>query len=72
MFLLSFTIIYDLLIPDVCYYHTNEMNSFMSLFYSAGPWDNGHPAPNFTNFLSSLLIGGILGYGTYKIVTKDN
>ena len=58
---ISFTLIYDLLIPDVCYYHTHEMNSFMSLFYSSGPADNGHPTPNFTNFLVSFVFGGILG-----------
>jgi len=71
MVVVSFTFIYDLLIPDPCYYHTNEMNSFMNLFFSAGPADNGHPEPNLTNFLVSLCIGGFLGYGTYKIVTKD-
>jgi hypothetical protein len=71
MFLLSFTIIYDLLIPDPCYYHTNKMNSFMSLLYSAGPADNGHPVPNFTNFIVSFCIGGILGYAFYKLKTTN-
>ncbi|GGD33254.1 hypothetical protein [Flavobacterium orientale] len=69
MVVLSFTLLYKLLIPDVCYYHTHEMNSFMSLFYSAGPEDNGHPAPNFTNFLISFVFGGILGYALYKLTT---
>ena len=46
------------------------MNSFMSLFYSAGPADNGHPTPNFTNFLVSFALGGIIGYGTYKLINK--
>lgn len=71
MVVLSFTLLYRLLIPDVCYYHTHEMNSFMSLFYSAGPADNGHPAPNLLNCIVSLCVGGILGYGIYKIVTKN-
>ena len=62
MVVLSFTLLYKLLIPDVCYYHTHEMNSFMSLFYSSGPADNGHPTPNFTNFLVSFVFGGIIGY----------
>ncbi|WP_298546496.1 hypothetical protein [uncultured Aquimarina sp.] len=70
MFLISFTLIYDLLIPDICYYHTNEMNSFMNLFYSAGGADNGHPSPNLLNFLFSFFIGGVLGYGIYKAVTN--
>jgi hypothetical protein len=46
------------------------MNSFMSLFYSAGPADNGHPTPNFTNFLVSFVFGGILGYALYKLTTQ--
>jgi len=70
--LTSFTLIYDLLIPDICYYHTNEMNSFMNLFYSAGGADNGHPSPNLLNLISSLIIGGILGYGIYKFLTNKN
>ena len=70
MFLISFTIIYNLLIPDLCYYHTNEMNSFMNLFYSAGGASNGHPEPNILNFITSILIGGILGNGIYKLITK--
>jgi len=70
--LISFTLIYDLLIPDICYYHINEMNPIMNLFYSAGGADNGHPSPNLLNFIFSLFIGGILGYGIYKIVTNKN
>jgi len=72
MFLISFTLIYNLLIPDICYYHTHEMNSFMNLFYSAGGADNGHPSPNFLNLIISLIIGGILGYGIYKYLTNKN
>jgi len=70
MSLISFTLIYDLLIPDVCYYHMNEMNSFMNLFYSAGPAENGHPGPNLLNLIVSLIIGGILGFGMYKLLTN--
>tara|TARA_R110002050_G_scaffold196755_3_gene331746 strand:+ start:1204 stop:1509 length:306 start_codon:yes stop_codon:yes gene_type:complete len=72
MCLISFTLIYDLLIPDICYYHFNEMNSFMNLFYSAGPADNGHPSPNLLNLIISLITGGILGYGNYKYWTNKN
>lgn len=61
-------LIFGLLVPDECYYHTNKMNYFMSLFYSSGPGDNGHPFPNKLNFIISLLIGGFLGYWFYKIV----
>lgn len=70
MCLISFTLIYDLLIPDICCYHLNEMNPFMNIFYSAGPADNGHPSPNLLNLIISLIIGGILGYGIYKYFAK--
>ncbi len=72
MFLFSFTMIYDLLIPDVCYYHMNEMSPFMNLFYSAGGGSNGHPEPNFLNFVLSLFIGGFLGNRIYLIIKKVN
>lgn len=72
MFLINFTVIYDLLIPDVCYYHMNEMNPLMNLFYSAGGGSNGHPEPNFLNFLVSILVGGFIGYKVFKLVMKKN
>ncbi len=72
MSLISFTIIFQSLIPDPCYYHFNEMNSFMNLFYSAGPADNGHPGPNLLNFIVSFSVGGILGFGVYKIMENRN
>ena len=72
VFLISFTIIYELLIPDICYYHTNEMNPFMNLFYSAGGGSNGHPEPNFLNFLVSIFVGGFIGYKVFKLVMKKN
>jgi len=72
MLIVSFTVIYDFFIPDVCYYHENEMNSFMSLFYSAKGGDNGHPSPNFLNFLVSVLIGGGVGYMFFPIFFKKN
>ncbi|MEL0653324.1 hypothetical protein V6246_18025 [Algibacter sp. TI.3.09] len=72
MWIISFTLIYYLLIPDVCYYHFNEMNSFMKLFYSAGGADNRHPSPNSSNAIFSFIIGGILGYVIYKKKTTAN
>ena len=72
MFLINFTMIYDLLIPDACYYHMNEMNPLMNLFYSAGGGSNGHPEPNFLNFLVSIFVGGFIGYKVFKLVMKKN
>ncbi|RXP47716.1 hypothetical protein EC396_12280 [Lutibacter sp. HS1-25] len=70
--LISFTLIYSLLIPDACYYHTHEMNSLMSFFYSAGPASNGHPEPNILNLILSLSIGGVIGYRIYENIDKEN
>lgn len=72
MILNSFTVLYELLIPDICYYHTHEMNSVLSLFYSARPASNGHPGPNILNFILSLLVGGIIGNRIFKLITKKN
>jgi hypothetical protein len=70
MFLLSFTILYDLLIPDLCFYHTNKMNSVMNLFYSSGGASNGHPEPNILNLISSIFAGGFIGYKIYVLLVK--
>ena len=48
------------------------MNPIMNLFYSAGGADNGHPSPNLLNLITSLIIGGILGFGIYKYLTNKN
>ena len=61
-------VIYDVLIPDPCYYHINNMNPMMHFFYDAGPASNGHPFPNSFNFIVAFLIGGILGYQIYRKV----
>lgn len=71
MLLTSYTLIYDLLIPDACYYHMNELNPFIGLFYSSNPASNGHPEPNILNLLISISVGGILGIGIYKILTNE-
>ena len=62
----SFTILYDLLIPDICYYHSHEMNFIMSLFFSASFASNGHPEPNLTNFIISFLVGSLIGFVILK------
>ena len=72
LFLISFTLIYELLIPDICYYHMNDMNPIMNLFYSAGGGSNGHPEPNFLNFIVSIFVGGFIGYKVHKMVMKKN
>lgn len=70
LFLTSFTLLYNLLIPDVCHYHDHEINPIMDLFYSAGPSSGGHPEPTLFNFMFSFLVGGILGNGIYVLLTQ--
>ena len=67
----SFTILYDLLIPDICYYHSHEMNFIMSLFFSASSASNGHPEPNLTNFIVSFLTGSLIGFMIFKKFAKQ-
>lgn len=55
----SFTVVYQTFIPDICYYHTHDMNLVMGWFYSSMPGDNGHPSPNLFNLVFSLVIGGL-------------
>ena len=67
----SFTVLYYLLIPDLCYYHSHEMNYIMSLFFTAYPGSNGHPEPNFINFIVSFLIGSYVGFVIFKKFAKQ-
>lgn len=48
----------------------NEINPFMNLFYSVGVGSNGHPEPNFLNFILSSFIGGFIGYKIYGLTKK--
>jgi hypothetical protein len=66
----SFTWLYDFLIPDPCYYHSNRMNFLMSIFFSSSSASNGHPEPNLTNFIVSFLVGGLIGFVIFKKFAK--
>lgn len=66
----SFTVLYYLFIPDLCYYHSHEMKCIMSLFFSAYPGSNGHPEPNLTNFIVSFLVGSYIGFVIFKKLAK--
>ncbi len=57
---LNFCLINSLIIPDVCYYHTHEMNFILNLFYTSSSASGGHPEPNFFNFLFTLFIGFLI------------
>ncbi len=63
----NMTIIDSLLIPDPCFYHTNEMNPLLSLFYSSSGY---HPEPNIFNIVFILIIGGVIGKWIFKLISK--
>lgn len=70
---LSVTIVYELIIPDICYYHFNEMNPTLELFYDVKGGANGYPSPSFLNLFFSALIGGFSGNLVYSlIINKKN
>ena len=68
--ILNLAIIDKIIIPDPCYYHFNEMNSFMIFFYSASPASGGHPEPNILNLLVTIIIGGLLGKGLIQFISN--
>lgn len=72
MVCVSYFWLYELFIPDICYYHDHEMNPILNIFYSTYPGGNGHPAPNLTNYFLSFFIGGIIGNGLYFLAIKSN
>ncbi len=70
---LNFTVIDKLIIPDPCYYHTNEMNPILKLFYTATSASGGHPEQNIFNLIFTILVGGLIGkliYRLYEIKIK--
>lgn len=72
MLIINYTVIYNLLFPDICYYHTHKMNWVLRLFYNTNPVSNGHPEPNLFNLFLTLSIGGVFGYGVYKAITHKS
>ena len=71
LMLLNQTIVYEILIPDLCYYHENEMNLILELFYAANGGSNGHPEPTILNFFFSLILGGFIGFRIYKAISNN-
>jgi len=58
---LNFAVIDKLIIPDPCYYHTNEMNPILNLFYTSSSASGGHPEMNLFNIIFTIIIGGLIG-----------
>lgn len=58
---LNFAIIDHLIMPDPCYYHTNQMNLVLSFFYTAAAVSGGHPEINLFNIVFTIIFGGLIG-----------
>lgn len=57
----NFAYIDNLIMPDPCYYHINEMNLILNLFYSSSSASGGHPEVNLFNIIFTIIIGGLIG-----------
>ena len=68
--ILNFVFIERLLIPDPCYYHTNDTNSVFDLFYTISAAEGYHPSPTLFNFLLTVGIGIVLGLLLDRAVEK--
>ncbi|MFI0429806.1 hypothetical protein [Mariniflexile sp. HMF6888] len=63
--------LYDLIIPDPCYYHNHQANFWINLFYNTGSITNGHPEPNIFNFLFTIIMGLLIGNMIYNYSKKN-
>lgn len=72
-FLFNFIILDKILIPDPCYYHTNDTNKVFDIFYELNSGDGYHPFPTMFNFIFTATIGAILGLiiSIYKLKKRD-
>lgn len=70
MFFLNYSVLNTIFVPDPCYYHFNEMNWFMRIFYYADSGSNGHPEPNLFNLLVTISIGFWMGIVSSKMILK--
>jgi len=70
VFIVGQTFIFDLIIPDPCFYHTNETNFLIELFFDLNPGNNSHPEPNILYIIFSLVIGSILGHSVYRTINN--
>lgn len=68
--LINYLFIEKLIIPDPCYYHTHEAGKLFKMFYSIPAWNGFHPFPTSINFITTLFIGGILGFIIGKRIIK--
>jgi hypothetical protein len=67
-----FFILGGILIPDECYYHSNDPNWFINLMYDFPGWNGFHPYPSNFQFGLILLLGIYLAYLFSKKALKYN
>lgn len=68
LFFLNYGLFEGILIPDPCYYHTQDSTWMFQLFYTLDSCDGGHPFPTILNLVLTLCIGFFIGWLALKTV----
>ena len=68
-FVLNFFILDKILIPNPCYYHSNDTSKIFDIFYELKAVEGFHPFPTKFNFIFTIAIGAISGlaFSIYKL-----
>jgi hypothetical protein len=65
-FVLNFFVLENILIPDPYYYHSHHTTKLFDVFYTLTVDEGGHPFPTKFNFIITLVIGFLSGFGCLK------
>lgn len=68
MILVSLLIVWPILIPDDCYYHTHDKNLLIFLLYNFPSSEGGHSVPSLFNFLFFGLFGAYFAVKLTKYI----
>ncbi|MES2848819.1 MAG: hypothetical protein V4685_07160 [Bacteroidota bacterium] len=69
-FFANYALLYPLIIPDPCYYHSRETTFVFDMFYSMDSADGDHPFPTTFNLFFTLFIGGVSGFLLLGFIRK--
>lgn len=70
--IVDFQLIENIVIPDICAYHSGESTTkLFDLFYDFPASGGGHPSPTAFHFIFTTFIGGITGYFISKRIFKN-
>lgn len=72
VFILNYGFLDSFIIPDPCYYHTNDTTFIFDLFYCFPSVEAGHPFPSVLNILLTLITGLFLGFFFNKMLFPSN